>query len=60
MSGVAYHLCPRWVAVNIMGHSELDGDLGARPKGLLREAVVEGNLVGEEGGLRAHYVQLMP
>eukprot|EP00969_Alexandrium_andersonii_P330711 14616986-Alexandrium_andersonii.AAC.1 len=43
-----------------MGHSELDGDLGPRPKGLLREAVVEGGRAGEEGSLRASYIQLMP
>eukprot|EP00969_Alexandrium_andersonii_P241643 10670155-Alexandrium_andersonii.AAC.1 len=43
-----------------MGHSQLDGELGSRPLGLLREVIAEGNSVGEEGGLRASHIQLMP
>eukprot|EP00969_Alexandrium_andersonii_P185493 8196375-Alexandrium_andersonii.AAC.1 len=43
-----------------MGRTQLDGGLGARPMGLLRELIAEGNRVGEEGGLRAPYIQLVP
>eukprot|EP00969_Alexandrium_andersonii_P003291 141182-Alexandrium_andersonii.AAC.1 len=60
MNGVAYHLCPKRVAINVMGHTQLDGSMNDLPMSLLREEVAEGGLVGKEGGLRANYIQLMP
>eukprot|EP00969_Alexandrium_andersonii_P063949 2816462-Alexandrium_andersonii.AAC.1 len=54
MSGVAYHLCPKSVALNIMGHSRLDGELKGIPMGLLREATAESSNVGEEGGCQSN------
>eukprot|EP00969_Alexandrium_andersonii_P302597 13376265-Alexandrium_andersonii.AAC.1 len=58
-SGVAFHQCPKHVALNVMWRTELKAGCDGGERELARECAALGAWVGINGALRSGHVPLM-